>query len=136
MASVDETRSTRQENHTNNDVKCIIGRRHRDPGGELLFERVAINNGFHDSRRLPLERAFVRGGVKNSGSDGDRVLESDVDEIKRILRAYMDRLDDKDSRARVTREWRLVAKVLDRLFFFMYVSTIVVSIATIFPRTG
>lgn len=135
MASVDETRSKRPENHTNDDDDDI-GRRHRHPSDELLFEHVAVNNGFHDSRRLPLERAFARGGAENSGLDGDRVLESDVDEIKRILRVYMERLDDKDSRARVTREWRLVAKVLDRLFFFMYVSTIVVSIATIFPRTG
>lgn len=103
---------------------------------ELLQEAVVTNNGCYDSR-LPIETAFVgRAGRTAAASERDRVLENDVSEIKRILKAYMVRLNDKDSNARVTKEWRLVARVLDRLFFFMYVSTIIVSIATIFPRTG
>lgn len=101
---------------------------------ELLRE-VVTNNGCYDNR-LPRETAFVSRARVVATSERDRVLENDVNEIKRILKAYMVRLSDKDSNARVTKEWRLVARVLDRLFFFMYVSTIIVSIATIFPRTG
>lgn len=92
------------------------------------------NNGCCD-KRLP-EETTVRGNRANDVSDSDQVLESDVKEIKRILRAYMVRLSDKDYNARVAKEWRVVARVLDRLFFFMYVSTIIVSLATIFPRGG
>lgn len=64
----------------------------------------------------------------------NQAIESDVREIKRILRTYIQRLNEKDAQGRVAKEWRIVARVLDRLFFFMYISTIIVSLATIFPR--
>ena len=63
-----------------------------------------------------------------------QVIESDVREIKRILRTYIQRLNEKDAQGKVAKEWRIVARVLDRLFFFIYVSTIIVSLATIFPK--
>ena len=62
------------------------------------------------------------------------VVETDVREIKRILRTYIGRLNDKDAQGRINKEWRVVARVLDRLFFFLYLATIIVSLATIFPR--
>ena len=61
-------------------------------------------------------------------------IEGDIKEIKRILRTYIGRLNDKDAQGRIAKEWRIVARVLDRLFFFMYVVTIIVSLATIFPK--
>jgi len=61
-------------------------------------------------------------------------LESDVREVRRILQAYALRLSERDAHARVTKQWRLVARVLDRLFFFFYCATIMISLATIFPR--
>ena len=64
----------------------------------------------------------------------NQAIESDIREIKRILRTYITRLNDKDAQGKIAKEWRIVARVLDRLFFFMYVSTIIVSLATIFPK--
>src|SRR6218665_192625 len=61
-------------------------------------------------------------------------LEGDIREIRVLLRSFMSRLSDKDAQAKVTKEWRIVARVFDRLFFFVYCSTIIVSLATIFPR--
>ena len=76
------------------------------------------------------------GGRETGG--GGRVklstLESDVREVRRILQAYALRLSERDAHARITKQWRLVARVLDRLFFFFYCATIMVSLATIFPR--
>ena len=63
-----------------------------------------------------------------------RRLERDVVDINRYLRLYLGRLDDAERQNRVARDWRLVARLLDRLFFFMYVSTVAVSLATIFPK--
>ena len=63
-----------------------------------------------------------------------QAIESDIKDIKRMLRTYINRLNEKDSQAKIAKEWRIVARVLDRLFFFMYVSTIIVSLATIFPK--
>ncbi|ELU16494.1 hypothetical protein CAPTEDRAFT_218891 [Capitella teleta] len=61
--------------------------------------------------------------------------ESDIKEIKQYLRQLLGRLHAKEERARIALEWRIVALVLDRLFFFMYLSAIVISLATIFPKT-
>jgi len=59
---------------------------------------------------------------------------ADLVDIRTMLASYMKRLSDKDAMASVTKEWRIVAKVFDRLFFFMYVATILISLSTIFPR--
>ena len=59
---------------------------------------------------------------------------ADLVDIRAMLTTYMKRLADKDATASVTKEWRIVAKVFDRLFFFLYCATILVSLATIFPR--
>jgi len=59
---------------------------------------------------------------------------ADLVEIRTMLSTYMKRLADKDAAANVTKEWRIVAKVFDRLFFFLYCATIIVSLNTIFPR--
>lgn len=61
-------------------------------------------------------------------------LESDVRDIRRMLQTYAGRLGERDANARTTKQWRLVARVFDRLFFFIYCATIIVSLATIFPR--
>ena len=61
-------------------------------------------------------------------------IESDGREIKRILKIYINRMNEKDAHNRVVKEWRIVARVLDRIFFFLYVATIIVSLATIFPK--
>ncbi|CAD5118373.1 DgyrCDS7085 [Dimorphilus gyrociliatus] len=61
-------------------------------------------------------------------------IESDVREIKRILKSYMNKVNDKEAQIKAVKEWKLVALVLDRVFFFTYLATIVISLGTIFPR--
>ncbi len=63
-----------------------------------------------------------------------QAIESDIKEIKRILRTFITRINEKDAQGKIAKEWRIVARVLDRLFFFMYLCTIIVSLATIFPK--
>ena len=62
------------------------------------------------------------------------VLESDIKEIRRLLKNYIVRLENKDAQAKNSKEWRLVARVMDRLFFFSYIGTITVSLMTAFPK--
>jgi len=59
---------------------------------------------------------------------------ADLVDIRAMLASYMKRLADQDAMAGVTKEWRIVAKVFDRLFFFLYCATIIFSLSTIFPR--
>ena len=61
--------------------------------------------------------------------------ESDIREIRRYLRQLMQRIHKKEEWNRVALEWRIVALVMDRVFFFMYLFCIVISLATIFPKT-
>jgi len=62
------------------------------------------------------------------------VLESDIKEIRRLLKNYIVRLENKDAMAKNSKDWRLVARVMDRLFFFSYIGTIIVSLMTAFPK--
>ena len=62
-------------------------------------------------------------------------LETEVKDVRRALRSFMTRLQEKDAAAKMLRDWRIVALVLDRLFFFMYLATIIVSLITMFPTT-
>ena len=64
----------------------------------------------------------------------NQALESDIREIRRIMRSFLNRLTEKDNLNKIAMEWRLVALVLDRIFFFLYLTTIIVSLCTIFPK--
>ena len=59
-------------------------------------------------------------------------LEKDIKEIKLYMRTVMQKSSQKDLKEKIAREWKLVALVLDRLFFFAYLLIIVVSILTVF----
>lgn len=61
--------------------------------------------------------------------------ESDIREIRRYLRTMMGRIERKEEINKIALEWRIVALVMDRVFFFIYLFTIVTSLATIFPKT-
>lgn len=62
-------------------------------------------------------------------------VESDVKEIRRYLRQMLGRVHMKEERAKIALEWKVVALVMDRLFFFLYLAAIIISLATIFPKT-
>ncbi|KAK2169884.1 hypothetical protein LSH36_6g07057 [Paralvinella palmiformis] len=63
----------------------------------------------------------------------NQMFEADVKEIKRVLRNFMAKLRDRDAAHQQAMEWRVVALVLDRIFFLIYVITIGIALATLFP---
>ena len=62
-------------------------------------------------------------------------LEHEVKEIRRYLRMLIWRVQQREEKTRVALEWKIVALVLDRIFFIMYLSAIIISLATLFPKT-
>ncbi len=62
-------------------------------------------------------------------------IENEVKEIKRALRAFMLKAQNKDAANKMMRDWRVVALVIDRLFFFIFVVTVFVSLITMFPKS-
>ena len=77
------------------------------------------------------------GGPETSTDSGHwtRTMEHEVREIRRYLHTMLKRLQHKEELTKIAVEWRVVALVLDRIFFFMYVTAIIVSLVTIFPKT-
>jgi len=88
------------------------------------------------ARLAPRDDSADHSPVFYAGGFGHPAIENDIREIRKLLKSYVTRLENKDAAARTTKEWRIVARVLDRIFFFCYIGTIVVSLFTIFPRDG
>lgn len=63
-------------------------------------------------------------------------LETDIREIKRYLKTIIYKQKHKEMVDKIKAEWRAVALVLDRMFFVLYVLSIIVSLATMFPRSA
>ena len=128
-AAADASRTTDQPSGDDRPKKTV-GRNKKNEG------LPSIEAGVHriappvvDYRNIVASIEQCQERVYNS-----RALQNDIREIRRIIKNYIGRMQEKDSHAKVTKEWRIVARVFDRLFFLMYVSTIIVSLATIFPK--
>ncbi|UJR26100.1 hypothetical protein I4U23_007446 [Adineta vaga] len=61
-------------------------------------------------------------------------VETDLKEIRDFLRTTRKRMEDKEAKAKTINDWKQVALVLDRTFFFIYLSAIIISLAAMFPR--
>jgi hypothetical protein len=61
-------------------------------------------------------------------------VESDLKEIRDFLRTTRKRMEDKEAKAKTVNDWKQVALVLDRTFFFIYLTAIIISLAVMFPR--
>ena len=59
-------------------------------------------------------------------------IESEVKEVKKVLRNFMNRLQVRDTKEKNAMEWRLVALVIDRVFFILYIITVIVSTVTVY----
>jgi len=43
-------------------------------------------------------------------------------------------METKEAKAKTVNDWKQVALVLDRTFFFIYLTAIIISLAVMFPR--
>lgn len=59
-------------------------------------------------------------------------LEKDIKEIKSYMRVLMQKASQKEMKEKIAREWKLLALVIDRVFFLAYLLIILVSILTVF----
>ncbi|ESO07318.1 hypothetical protein HELRODRAFT_170648 [Helobdella robusta] len=63
----------------------------------------------------------------------DRQIAIETREIKRTLKSFMVKLKTKDKKDLQDQQWRLVALVLDRFLFYVYLIFIIVSMVVLFP---
>ncbi|XP_046582914.1 LOW QUALITY PROTEIN: neuronal acetylcholine receptor subunit alpha-5-like [Haliotis rubra] len=62
-------------------------------------------------------------------------LEAEVKDIRRLMKLMWDKSSHREEKERLAREWKVMALVLDRLFFFLYLIAIFASAFTIFETT-
>lgn len=61
-------------------------------------------------------------------------VETDLKEIRDFLRTTRKRMEDRESKAKTVNDWKQVALVLDRTFFFLYLTAIIICLAVMIPR--
>ncbi|GAA51702.1 neuronal acetylcholine receptor subunit alpha-4 [Clonorchis sinensis] len=62
-------------------------------------------------------------------------LERDVREVKRYVKMFVNRQKEIHRKSLIAMEWRTLALVLDRLFFFLYITTIGIAVLVSVPRS-
>ena len=100
---------------------------------EIPYEQFQMHD-FNDSSNPIIDHMSHDTPPDQSPELAHQSTEADVREIRRYIRQLMQRVNQKEERSKINREWTIVALVLDRLFFFIYLSVIVVSISAIFPK--
>lgn len=125
-----------QSNETSNNISFTRTRDKRHL--EFKYDRVGV---------FELQTEDWRPSNNGCGSESDlseRVipipshysqLEVEVREIRKLLKRMSDKSAEKAHKEYLAREWKLVALVLDRLFFFLYLMAIVVSACTLFETS-
>lgn len=114
---------------------------------ELLKERfksvgdkrtVTTNDEYHDetSEMIPDREHVLAQQIQQqiTASIAFMTVETDLKEIRDFLRTTRKRMEDKEAKAKTVNDWKQVALVLDRTFFFIYLTAIIISLAVMIPR--
>lgn len=88
----------------------------------------------HSHHHLPENSLAQQIQQQISASITFMTVESDLKEIRDFLRTTRKRMEDKEAKAKTINDWKQVALVLDRTFFFIYLTAIIISLAVMFPR--
>lgn len=62
-----------------------------------------------------------------------KVINHHMTELMDFVKIYMARLTNKDKKDRVAQEWKALSLIFDRIFFFMYLTTIITSLCIFMP---
>jgi hypothetical protein len=63
-------------------------------------------------------------------------LEHDVKEIRDYLRDTRKKLENREYKTKLASEWKLIALVLDRTFFFIFLFITIITLIILFPRNA
>jgi hypothetical protein len=62
------------------------------------------------------------------------VIEQDIKEIRDYLRDTRKKLEAREYKTKMAQEWKLIALVLDRTFFFIFLFITIITLILMFPR--
>lgn len=58
-------------------------------------------------------------------------IDQKLTEVKEFLAIYFERLEEKDKKEKIAKEWKAVGLIFDRIFFSIYLVTILVSLSAV-----
>ena len=93
-------------------------------------ETLEMKNDHHEHENLLTQQIQQQ----ITASIAFMTVETDLKEIRDFLRTTRKRMEDKEAKAKTVNDWKQVALVLDRTFFFIYLTAIIISLAVMFPR--
>jgi hypothetical protein len=99
---------------------------------EANDETLEMINDHHQQQREQLLAQQIQQQI--TASIAFMTVETDLKEIRDFLRTTRKRMEDKEAKAKTVNDWKQVALVLDRTFFFIYLTAIIISLAVMFPR--
>ncbi|KAF8566195.1 hypothetical protein P879_02807 [Paragonimus westermani] len=85
------------------------------------------------SKQAPFEHEDNRIDKDPNGASSTATLESDVREVKRYVKMFVNHKKEIQRKGLIAMEWRTLAIVLDRLFFFLYITTIGIAVIVSVP---
>lgn len=130
------------------------------PGALLLPEHILLTHHYHEeefSKKLKLlkqrfnefhrqqqQQQQQQGSAGENAITNDtmsalslnlRSIENDLKEVRDYLRHMKKKIENSDQSNKNADDWKQVALVLDRTFFFVYLLWFIISVFVIFPKT-
>jgi hypothetical protein len=127
------------------------------PGALLLPEKIFVTPHYHEeefSKKLKLLKQRFQEFHRQQQIQGDlteedsitnetmsalsvnlRSIENDLKEVRDYLRHMKKKVENTDQSNKNADDWKQVALVLDRTFFFAYCFWLVISLIAMFPKT-
>lgn len=109
----------------------------------MFHDNVQLDHNLQPVYGLESNKNIKMDKVKDNLQPGDlppvlsssTTLEYDVRELKKYVKTLVNRQKDTARKSLVAMEWRTLAIVLDRLFFFIYITTIAIAVVVYVPRS-
>ncbi|UJR15701.1 hypothetical protein I4U23_002635 [Adineta vaga] len=126
------------------------------PGALLLPEQIFLTPHYHEeefSKKLKLlkqrfheyHQQQKQGLISENSTTSEtmaalslnlRSIENDLKEVRDYLRHMKKKIESTDQSIKNANDWKKVALVLDRTFFFIYFGWFLISLLVMFPKSG
>lgn len=114
-----------------NNTKNVQVTMTQDETWRLLYDRRPLAAPPNSYDRVPSQGSCTNSNASCLTHTDMKELRSAVDSI---ATAYTKSTNQEDCRRSIRREWKVLAKIMDRTFFMIYCVTIIFSLLVLFPK--
>ena len=95
---------------------------------------TSVSVGGMSQKEALLADEFQIGAGDSSPIHFPQSAENEVREIKKLIKQYIQKTQSKEQTMQGTSEWRIISMVLDRIFFYLYIACMIISLTKLFPQ--